>query len=116
MAVTTTETYVFVVRAKMETVHMTTTVTSVTTMKIAMMTQRKCGKDSVNILRNKNKLRTKSVPIETRLIEQRSKIYKALLKTSLCENPSEYTTLLYELIDNYIDLVRLKLAQKTLNL
>lgn len=59
--------------------------------------------------------RAKAVPMELRLVEQRSKIFKALCNADRYENIGEYTTLLYELIDAYIHLVRLKIATKILN-
>lgn len=59
--------------------------------------------------------KAKAVPIEIRLVEQRSRIFKALCDADRYENIGEYTTLLYELIDAYIHLVRLKIATKILN-
>lgn len=63
----------------------------------------------------KYKNKAKAVPMELRLVEQRSKIFKALCNADKFENIGEYTTLLYELIDAYIHLVRLKIATKILN-
>lgn len=71
-------------------------------------------KDKMGNFKKQNK--AKAVPMETRLVEHRSKIYKALCQCDKHSNISEYTTLLYELVDTYIDLVRLKIATKSLNL
>lgn len=59
---------------------------------------------------NNKPYRPKAVTIERRLIDQRSKIFKALLAAERDLDVSESLVLLQELIDSYMDLIRLKIA------
>lgn len=58
------------------------------------------------------KPKTKVVPIEIRLVEKRNKIYKCLCDMDV--DFSDKVVLIHELIDSYIDLVRLQMAYKSL--
>lgn len=61
------------------------------------------------------KLRAKAVSIDQRFIDARSKFFKALIKAENNCNIQETVILLQELLDAYIELIRLKIATKSIS-
>lgn len=56
------------------------------------------------------KTKAKAIPLEVRLTEKRSRIYRELIHAEKEMNISEAAALIQELLDSYFDLIRLKMA------